>query len=44
LADRTWLSFDYRGATAIYPEAENWSLVMEFQDPGLARLWDQAHG
>lgn len=38
MADGRWLSFYYSRATAVYPEAENWSLVMDFPDTVPIRL------
>lgn len=31
-ADGRWLSFWYGGATAVYPEPENWNIVFDFPD------------
>lgn len=33
-----WLSFDYAGVRAFYPEPENWSLVIDFPDTPPLRL------
>jgi hypothetical protein len=38
LADGRWLSFYYQAATAIYPEPENWSLVIDFPETAPLRL------
>lgn len=37
-ADGRWVSFYYRGASAIYPEPAVWSLVMDFPDTVPVRL------
>lgn len=37
-ADGVWLSFYYRGAHALYPEAGNWSLVLDYPETSPVRF------